>query len=244
MKELDFLPEWYKEDKRRHLHVRRQYVALAVVFLAMMTFNITEIQRANRAAARATDLENQRVGAEAVVHGFDTLTKELNALKARANLVAQMDSRVDMAAVLAEMSHIIGDSVVLRKLEILSEPFRNSDEKGQTKGSAVRLAGRTTGSEKNVLLGRVRFRIVLTGVAARPTDVPDLVCKLEASPYFQRVTPSFYGPSLYGSTRSQGSPRPASGPQDGASAAKTQEASGVTEFEIVCYLANYKDVDE
>ena len=238
MKELDFLPQWYRDEKRRQQHVRRQYVALAAVFLAMMVFNVTGIQRANRAAAKATGLENQRVGAEAVVHGFDMLTKELNELKTRANLVTQMDSRVDVAAILAELSHIIGDSMALRKLVILAEPFRDAEEKGQAKGSVVRLAPRAAGPEKNPPLGRVKFRIVLTGVAAHPAEVPDLVCKLEESPYFQRVQPSFYG-----STKAQAGPRPAAGTQDGA-AAKTPGASGVTEFEIVCYLANYKDVDE
>ena len=239
MKEIDFVPEWYRDDKRRHLHVRRQYVALVAVFLGMMVFNVTEIRRAGRAAVRAASLENPRVGAEAVVHEFGVLTKQLNELKTRTKLIEQMDSRVDMAAVLAELSHVIGDSVVLRKLEVLAEPFRGTEEKGQTKGSAVRLAGQATGSEKNLPLGRVKFRIVLTGVAAHSAEVPDLVCKLEASPYFQRVQPSFYG-----STRVQAGTRPAPGPQDGAAAAKTQGVSGVTEFEIICYLANYKDMDE
>jgi hypothetical protein len=85
----------------------------------------------------------------------------------------------------------------------------------------------------------VKFRIVLTGVAAHPADVPDLVCRLEASPYFQRVQPSFYG-----SARAPAGTRPTPGPQEPAVAARTQGASGLTEFEIVCYLANYKDVDE
>lgn len=238
MKELDFLPEWYKDDKRRQLHVRRQYVALAAVFLGMMIFNVTEIHRAGKAAAKAASLENQRAGAEAVVHEFDELTKQLNEVKTRAKLVEQMDSRVEVAALLAEMSHLIGDSVVLRKLEVLAEPFRRPEEKGQAKGSAVRLAGRAGGSEKDLPLGRVKLRIVLTGVAAHPADVPDLVCRLEASPYFQRVQPSFYG-----TTRVPGGPRPAPGPQEGG-AVKTQGVPGVTEFEIVCYLANYKDLDE
>jgi Tfp pilus assembly protein PilN len=235
VKELDFLPQWYKADKRRQLHVRRQYVALVGVFLAMMIFNVTEIHRAGKAAAKAASLENRRVGAEAVVHEFNKLTQQLNEVKTRAKLVEQMDSRIDVAALLAEMSHAIGDAIVLRKLEIRAEPFRPAEEKEQAKGSVVRLAGRAAGPEKNLPLGRVKFRIVLSGVAAHPTDVPDLVCKLEASPYFQRVQPSFYG-----NTRVPGGTKPAPGPQEGG-AVKTQ---GVTEFEIVCYLANYKDLDE
>ena len=239
MKELNFLPQWYRDEKRRQVRVRSQYIALVAVFLAMVTFNVTEIHRTSQAAAKAASLENQRVGAEAVVHEFNVLTKELNELKTRANLVAQMDSRVDMPALLAELSHSIGDSVVLRKLEILAEPFRGEEEKGQNQGSAVRLAGRAAGPEKDLPLGRVKFRIVLTGVAAHPADVPDLVCKLEASPYFQRVQPSFYG-----STRAQAGPRPVPAPQDGAALARTQGVPSVTEFEIVSYLANYKDPDE
>ncbi len=239
MKELDFLPQWYKEDRCRQGRVRRQYVALLVVFVAMMIFNLTEIHRADKAAARAADLESQRAGAETVVHEFGLLAKEFDELKTRANLVEQMDSRIDVAAVLAEMSHSIGESVVLRKLEILAEPFGRPEEKEQTKGSAVRMASRATGAEKAPPLGRVKFRIVLTGVAAHPADVPDLVCRLEASPYFQRVQPSFYG-----SARAPAGIRPAPGPQEPAATTKAQGAPSLTEFEIVCYLANYKDVDE
>ena len=193
MKEFDFLPEWYKADRRRHCHVRRQYVALAAVFLVMMIFNATALHRAGKTAAQVAGLDNQRVCAEAVVREFDGLTKRLNELKVRANLVEQMDSRADVAATLAEMSHLVGDAIVLRKVEIQAEPFARAEEKEQAKGSVVRLSGKTTGAGKEGLLGPVKFRIVLTGVAAHPADVPDLVCKLDASPYFQRVHLSFYG---------------------------------------------------
>ena len=160
MKELDFLPEWYKDGQRRRVHVRRQYVALVVVFLVMMLFNAVALHRAGQAAAEGARLENQRVGAEAVVREFDTLTKQLNELKSRAGLVEQMDSQIDVAAVLAEMSHVIGGSIVVRKLEIQAERFGHSEDKGQTKGSAVRLADGAGNSEKDVPLGRVKFRIV------------------------------------------------------------------------------------
>jgi len=239
VKELDFLPEWYKDDKRRQSRVRKQYVALVAVFLVMMAFNATAIRRAGKAAAEMASLENHRVCSEAVVHEFDTLTKKLNLLKTRASLVEQMDSRVDIAAVLAEMSHIIGDAIVLRKVEIVAEPLGRTDPKGQAKGSVVRLAQEGGKSEKEALLGRVKFRIVLTGVAARPADVPDLVCKLAASSYFQQVQPLFYG-----NAKTQLGTKPAPGLQDAGTAAKTQNGLDVTEFEIACYLANYKEMEE
>jgi len=239
VKELDFLPEWYKEDRRRQAHVRRQYGALGIVFLVMMTFNVTALHRAGKASAEGARLENQRVGAEAVVHEFETLTKRLNELKTRASLVEQMDSRIDIAAVVAELSHLIGDSVVLRKVEIQAEPLGRTEDKGQAKSGVVRLADRPLTSEKAMPLGRVKFRIVLTGVATHPADVPDLVCRLDGSRYFQRVHPLFYG-----NTRSQAGAKPALQLQEGGTAVRPLSASELTEFEIACYLANYTEMDD
>jgi len=239
VREFDFLPEWYKEDRRRHSHVRRQYLALAAVFLAMMTFNTTALRRVGKAAAQVAGLENQRVCAEAVVREFDGLTKRLNELKVRANLVAQMDSRVDIAAILAEMSHLVGDSIVLRKVEIQAEPLARTEEKEQAKSSVVRLGGPTANSGKEGLLGPVKSRIVLTGVAAHPADVPDLVCKLDASQYFQRVHLSFYG-SAKAQTGARATPAAPGGP----AVSRTQGGGDVTEFEIVCYLADYQETQE
>lgn len=239
MREIDFLPDWYKADKRRQLGVRRQYIALAVVFLLMMAFNITALQRASKAAAEGARLENQRAGAEAVVREFDTLTKQLNEFKGRAGLVEQIDSRVDLAALLAEMSHVISDSIVLRKMEIQAEPFGRLQDKGQASGSVVQIAGGPAEGEKNAALGRVKSRVVLVGVAAHPADVADLVCRLDASKYFQRVRPSYYGNAKGALAAKSGVSIP-----DGGTALGAQSASDITEFEITCYLANYKEMDE
>lgn len=239
MKELDFLPEWYKDGQRRRVHVRRQCVALVAVFLVMMLFNAMSLQRAGRAAAEGARLENQRVGAEAVVHEFDALTRQLNELKSRAGLVEQMDSRVDVAAVLAELSHVISGSIVVRKLEIQAERFGRTEDKGPTKGSAVRLADGAGNAVKDTPLGRVKFRIVLAGVAAHPADVANLVYRLDESTYFQRVHPIFYGAAKAQTGAKSVPPTP----EEGA-AVKPQSAWDVTEFEIACYLANYKETEE
>ncbi len=236
MRELDFLPEWYKEGRRRQSHMRRQYVALAVVFLAMMTFNLTAAHRARTAAAELAHFEGQQMRAEGIVHEFSVVTKEFNELKVRADLMERLDSKIDVAAVLAEMSCLIAEPVVLSRVEFTAEPF--SRPPGQEKGSAVQTASATGTSRARLPLGRTRFRIVLAGVAAHPSHVADLVCRLDESSYFQRVYPSFSRTTrihIAGATTGQ--------PRADAATRRDAEALEVTEFEITCHLANYEEID-
>jgi hypothetical protein len=75
-----------------------------------------------------------------------------------------------------------------------------------------------------VPLGGVKFKVVINGVAADASDVAELVCRLEDSPYFCLVYPSFSRNKKMTVTK-----RPA------------REDFQVTEFEIGCYLANYEE---
>ncbi|MCU0915204.1 MAG: PilN domain-containing protein [Planctomycetes bacterium] len=239
MRELDFLPDWYKEDKRRQAHVRQQYVALLIVFLIMMAFNLVATHRVGRAAAEIAGLESQRLCSEGVVHEFALLTGKLNDLKTRAKLVEQIDSRVDLAAVLAELSHLVADPIVLRQVEIVAEPLGRAGATEPRPGNAVRVAGGTPAGEKDVCLGPVKFRVVLTGVAVLPADVAALVCQLDASPYFHQVRPAFYG-NANTPLGTRTAPR---GPE-GPGAARAEGRVELTEFEIACYVANYQEMNE
>jgi len=40
MKEIDFLPKWYKSGRRRQISYRTQYVGLAGIFLLMNVRNL------------------------------------------------------------------------------------------------------------------------------------------------------------------------------------------------------------
>jgi hypothetical protein len=239
MKELDFLPEWYKDGKRCQVHVRRQCAALVIVFLAMMTFNLTATLRASKAAAALARLDPQRVRAEAVVYEFNSVTKELNALKVRAGLIEQMDSKIDVAAILAEMSHLIGASVALSKVELVAEPLQRPEAKEGTSGSAPRIIGGAASPKKSGSLGNVGFRIVLAGIAAHPAHVADLVCKLDESSYFRRVYPSFSR-----NAKIQVGAEAAGSAQAGKATAPGRETLDATEFEITCRLANYEEIEK
>ena len=244
MREVDFLPEWYKESKRRRLHIHRQYVVLTVVFLAMLTYNLTSEHRIATASARMSYLDEQRVAAESVMAEFNQISTMLGQQKARADVIQQVDSRIDVAAVLAEISHIINDHVILNRVEFASDPVPTTSKKSSKNsgGSSVRVAGRSNKATADTPVGDVRFQVVLAGVAADPADVSTLLGKLEESPYFQMVTPSFSKPGRLSiaAGAAEGS-QPNGMP---VAAGRSGEMFQVQDFEISCYLANFEEITD
>lgn len=240
MKELDFLPEWYKEGKRRRMHMRRQYAILAIFFLAMVTYNTLVTRRISRANAELTRLEDQRYWAEGILHEYDAVSKRLEARRAKVASVQQVDGRIDVAAVLAEISYIIGDPIVLSRLEFVAEPFPSSEKPDNRGKSGVRSAGASRGSAKATPLGPTRFRVALAGIAVDSAEVAALVSHLGKSPYFDQVNPL-----LRDNTIQVGAAMPQASPATDATAKRKDARSvNVTEFEITCYLANYEERDQ
>ncbi len=230
MKDLDFLPEWYKDRRRRHSMVRRQYIALAAIFLGMMTFNLTAMHRATRVAADLTRHADRQMSAEAVVHEFDRVTKELSQMKTKADLIHRIDTRFDVAAILAEISHVVDESVVLSRIDLIAEPIARAENPGRGKGAKGRGAAKS--EEPPMPLGDAKLRIVLGGVSLDSVSVTNLVCRLDESPYFQRVTPTLYDKVKVPLQ-----------PPSGAAGVKASEMLDVTSFEITCYLANYAETE-
>lgn len=241
MKQIDFLPQWYKEGKRRQQHVRRQYAMLAVVFLAMVSYNMLSTHRIARASGDLKRLEHNRVEAENIFQEFNSVTGSLNKVRAKAELIGRIDSRIDVAAALAEMSHIVGETVVLSRVEFTAQPFSQDEKDAQASRSGVRPATNKKDASEKGLVGNIRFQITLNGVAVSPADVAALVRRLDDSSYFHRVHASFWRNSKV-QVSSGDSPASAK-PQTDAVTTGRGESLDVTEFEVVCYLANYEDTE-
>jgi len=96
MKEIDFLPEWYKESRRRQVHMRRQYAALALIFLGMMTYNLTATHKTAQATAELARFEEQRVRAENMLNEFNVTAKALSDVQTKADLINRIDSKIDV----------------------------------------------------------------------------------------------------------------------------------------------------
>jgi hypothetical protein len=220
MKEIDFLPEWYKSGKRRQGGYRTQYFALSCVFVVIVVWSFVTGNSLNRAVARL-DAEKTRTSVKTSgLSEFIRIKSEEADLRNKAKALVSMDSRIEISSILAEMSYLFDEKVVLKSVDFAAEKFEDKEDKKPGGGSAVRSAGRRGIRGQSLPLGAVRFKVTVEGVASNPSDYTNLVLRFEESDYFRDVSPS-----LHAGTKVGGS--------------STTESIQVSEFKIICYLANY-----
>ncbi len=238
MKEIDFLPEWYKSGIRRQVSYRTQYIVLVGVFVVMVVWNFIATHSISKASAQHAQMSTRQAEAEGLSAKFAELKGELRGLQKKVESIEEIDSKIDVASVLAEMSFLIDERIVLNKVVFDAEKIegKKQGEPSPRAGAVVRAVRTKLSEKRNLPLGDVRFRVVIDGVAANAIDVASLICKLDDSPYFCQVVPSFYrtdeinvtsNPSLRSGTKNVNSGREAGGNIQ------------VSQFKISCYLANY-----
>ncbi|MBW7990905.1 MAG: hypothetical protein FVQ84_12935 [Planctomycetes bacterium] len=244
MKEIDFLPEWYKSGKRREISYRTQYIALGGVFVVMVVWNFITAQSISTARAQFAQMQTRQTQAKGLSIKLDELKSELRGLQEKAESIEEIDSKIDVAGVLAEMSFLIDEKIVLGKVEFIAEKIEKQQDKLSPRGSNVVRAVRGTMSGKQKLpLGDVRFRVVIGGVAADASDVAALICMLEDSPYFCQVVPSFSRTTLITAVGNSSLYSKIKNENTKGTVQKNEKNSQiqVSEFEISTYLANYRE---
>ncbi|HEX42352.1 MAG TPA: hypothetical protein ENN81_09885 [Phycisphaerales bacterium] len=237
MTEVEFLPSWYTSGKRRQFGYRTQYVALGGMLAVMVVWSLSAARSISYARADINDLAIAEASALAVTAQVASANTQLAALKARAAALQKIDSRIDVPAVLGELSYLIEHGIVLRRLELVGEKLRpDTPALPTTAVPAVRIARQGMPDAADQLpIGEVRFKVVISGLAGDSSDVAGLIVALEGSPYFNRVALSFSRTVLVGhrgsleSKSAANQTRQTPGPADAVAA---------SEFEITCYLAN------
>ncbi len=224
MKEIDFLPEWYKSGRQRQIGYRAQVIGMGGVLLIMIVWNFVTTNSISKARAEIQRRRVVQAEAEAVSMEFERLKSEVAGLKKKVKFMEEMDSKIDVASVLAEMSYLIDDNIVISKVEFDAEKFADGKRRknsGPT-NTAARAVGRDVAAKGESSFDDVRFRVVINGVATKAGDIAELICKLEESPYFCQVYPSFS--------------------RNRKMTVGTGKNFQVSEFEISCYLANYREL--
>ena len=221
MKEIDFLPEWYKSGRQRQVNYRTQVIGLGGVLMIMIVWNFVAANSISKAGAEVKQRKAMQAEAETASREFAEIKGEMAGLQKKVKSMEEMDSKIDVACVLAEIGFLIDDNIVLGQVELDAERFV---DKQQGKASQYTNVARVTGGgyvgKEGLPLGDVRFKVVIRGVAANAGDIAKLICRLEESPYFCQVYPSF--------SRNRNMK------------VGTGKQFQVSEFEISCYLANYR----
>jgi hypothetical protein len=244
MKEIDFLPEWYKSGKRREISYRTQYIALGGVIVVMVVWSFITARSISTAGAQFTQMETRQTQAKGLSIKLGELKSELRALQEKAESIEEIDSKIDVAGVLAEMSFLIDEKIVLGKVEFIAEKIkRKQQDKLSLISSNVVRAAQGEIRPKQVPLGDVRFRVVIGGVAADASDVAALICMLEDSPYFCQVVPSFSRTTMITAAGNSSFHSKIKNEKTERNVQKNEEniQIQVSEFEISTYLANYHE---
>ena len=248
MKEIDFLPEWYKSGKRRQVSYRTQYIALTGVFMVMIMWSFITTHMISKAEAQNAQMATEQAQAKKVSAKMAELENEMRLARNNAESIEEIDSRIDVASVLAELSYLIHESIVLKKVELIAEQFVEEEKVASVPnaGAVVRVVRDNLNKKKNLPLGNVRFQVIIAGVAADARDVATLMCKLEDSPYFRQVVLSFSRGDTEIEIESKSSfPTETDGLNGAMKSENLIRESGirskipVNEFEINCFLANY-----
>jgi hypothetical protein len=207
MKEIDFLPDWYKQGRVQQKKHREFYSALGLIVFTMAVWSIFANGRVVAARAKNTNLQKAKIMQVRSEGDYSAAEKEYERLTEKAAVLKSLESKICVSDIIAELTHLLGERIVLKRLEIRAEPLEYPN--AQTGVKTVSEAGRAPFEENK------KFKIIIAGFASDAAEVAGILSRLEQSGYFFQIVPGFSRNVKNGEYQA-------------------------SEFEISCYLANYR----
>jgi len=186
MKEIDFIPEWYKTGLRRRVSYHRQYTMILCLFVALLAWSYSAGNFLSTAKAMVEGARNLLDASEPFAREHAALLEEIRDLTEKAEVIERIRTRTPVENVLAELSHLIGDRVVLGSIELFSEALRQEGAKRD-----VVVISRRTDKDASLPDADSFTKVVLAGIAADAADVAALIAAMENSSYFCRIIPEY-----------------------------------------------------
>lgn len=214
MKEIDFLPGWYKDKRQSQSRYRIQYAGLAMLVAAMATWTVMTVSRIST-AHKELEAAQERTAAATMSSEYQKMKAEFERLNKQNATLLGIGQHLKASAVLGEFSVIAGENIKLSRMSLVAERFRQA-EAAAMPTNAIRAVRDTMAGKSGSWEGDIRFKVTFTGIATDSTCVAELVGRLERSPWFAAVTPSYCKNGTVGEHT-------------------------VSEFEITCYVNNYTE---
>ncbi len=215
MQEIDFLPQWYRDKRRREGHYRVQYLGISCLLVVMVVWTAITARSISVAERHLAGMQAASAASDAA-NDFRQMRTELDRLRVYDVILSRVDQRLRMSGAIAELSFLSGSRVRFQRVSISAEQFPQKDASASVPANTIRAVREAMTEKSGPYAGDIRFKIILRGIAADGTHVASLIRKLEDSPWFFKVTPAFCKNGTVGE-------------------------HVVSEFEITCYVANYTE---
>lgn len=189
MKEIDFIPEWYRTGRQRRVSYHRQYTMIGCLFVALLAWSYAAGSFLGAAKATVEGARNLLEASEPFAREYAVLKDEIKTLTEKADVMERIRTRTPLESILAELSCLIGDRIVLSSLEISTEPWHK--EGINTGRGAIVIARRPDSDWASLPEADVCTRVVLAGLAADASDVAALIAAMEKSQYFCKIIPGY-----------------------------------------------------
>jgi Tfp pilus assembly protein PilN len=233
MADIDFLPKWYRLRRRHQKQMQRQWIALGLIFLIMITWNSFAARSISMASAELSLGETQRTRAEHMSHEYDRLRNRLTSLQKKLDISSLLDVRLDVAATISRLTHLIPDGAVVEKLQLKAKKI--SDPK--VGGGAI--PGKTPEQESRSIPlfldgDEVHFQLNLCVEIANTEAIASFLTDLEQSPYFKQVHLHY----LRSKASSVDTQKPEFKADDKKRSQGKSDIPDVSQFEIQCYVVH------
>lgn len=212
MKDIDFLPSSYTNSRNMSRTWKRQYSFVVVLVIIVASWLFVTGVNVRRAKAQTEQLSVNNYSLSKASQQYSSLSNSLNRLNKQAQLLSKISSRISFCDLMAEISYVAGDDIVLSSLDVEAEKFGEK----KTNSSTVRVVSSKKKKEKVITDEPFRYRVVFHGLARDAAGVAEFIRGLEQSDYFMQVVPGY-------------------------SRNKTVDEFRFSEFELTCIIANYEE---
>jgi Tfp pilus assembly protein PilN len=180
MRELEFLPDWYRNVCRRRAWVIAQAWGTAGLIVVMLIWACIAQFQAMRAQHEQKQVEKQLAKSQKDVDELAQLKLDRTIWAERGEVLSKVGLSVESTRLIQTIADCTPATVALTSFNL------QTDEKAEIPktGAAARAM-----RDKTPLMDR-KLKVRINGIAPSDIEVWDLVTKLTAYPFFEEVSPT------------------------------------------------------
>jgi len=175
VRELEFLPDWYPQLRRRRRVVALMAWVTVGLLASMGSWVAVTQQKIHTRQTRLVQLDGELQRSREELKDLDNLVTFEKKLKERAQVLNKVGFHVEAARLLATLDEVMPKSASLLEVSFLTEEKQ-----------PVTLVAAKAAQERDRVTDR-RLNVRVSGVAPTDVEVADFLTKLTGKPFFEDV---------------------------------------------------------